>query len=318
MARQRPPSRAAVDLNEAIDSALELLGYGLRTAGVEVERKPAAGLPKVWADPDQISQVLTNLIVNAQQALADWSGPRRLTIATRFEADAGMVTITVVDTGPGVPADLKLRIFEPFFTTKPMGMGTGIGLSVSHSIIASHGGTLEVGDTPKGGATFTIRLPLGTSATATAGTKIDIPAPRDAGRVLIVGDEPEVAQTLAEILGNQHYRIDVANSGEEALEKLRREDYSVVLSDIRMPAMDGIELYGKVRALKPELAARLIFVTGDALNGTVLDFLDGTGRPRIEKPFMPAEIRHLVAATIAAARSRVGRQAAELADMPSA
>src|SRR5262249_32866016 len=101
MARQRPPARTEVNVNQAVAAALELLGYGLRTAGIEVHSSLARSLPPIWADPDQISQILTNLIVNAQHALADWAGPRRLAVATAWDGLGGMVEISVVDSGPG-------------------------------------------------------------------------------------------------------------------------------------------------------------------------------------------------------------------------
>jgi PAS domain S-box-containing protein len=299
MARQRPPSRAAVDLNEAVESALELLGYGLRTAGIEVRRELAPGLPTIWADPDQISQVLTNLIVNAQQALTDWPGARQLTLATRVdESGPRMARLSVTDSGPGVPAAIRSRVFEPFFTTKPVGVGTGIGLSVCHSVVTSHGGTIELEDAPGGGTAFVIRLPLGGGAEAMAVPAKEQASPAGGARVLIVDDEPEVAQTLADILGNGQYRIDVVESGQAALDRLQKIDYSLILSDIRMPNMDGMELYRRLKLLKPALAERVILVTGDSLSPSVLAFLDESGRPRIEKPFSPADIRRLVAAAL--------------------
>src|SRR5690606_14001078 len=119
------------------------------------------GLPTIWADPDQLGQVITNLVINAQQALAEGSGPRRLTVTTRAEAGGSQVTLVVADSGPGVPADIRSRIFEPFFTTKPVGIGTGIGLSVTHSAVTAHGGSVEVREAAGGGAEFVVRLPTG-------------------------------------------------------------------------------------------------------------------------------------------------------------
>ena len=176
MARQKPPSRSAVDLNQVIDAALELLGYSLRTAGIDVRVDLERDMPAIWGDPDQISQVLINLIVNAQQALGESSGPRNLAIATRFDLRDGMIWLTVTDSGPGVPPAIKSRIFEPFFTTKPVGMGTGIGLSVCHGVVTAHGGTIVVEDAPGGGAVFVIRLPPITQAPEVAAA-----APLDQG-----------------------------------------------------------------------------------------------------------------------------------------
>jgi PAS domain S-box-containing protein len=299
MARQRPPTRAAIDVNAAVEGALELLGYGLRTAGIEIRRELAPRLPAVWGDPDQISQVLTNLIVNAQQALADWGGPRQLTLATSCDAAAGMVELRAIDSGPGVPDKIKSRIFEPFFTTKPVGVGTGLGLSVCHGIVSSHGGTIAVADAPGGGTIFTVRLPLGAAEEAEA------PAPRAAvprsgeGQILIVDDEPEVAQALADILETAGFRADVVDGGAAALEAVRVHDYALVMSDLRMPGMSGIELYRRLAETRPELAERFVAITGDTLSTSVQTFLEETKRPCIEKPFVPSEVREMVAVCLA-------------------
>jgi CheY-like chemotaxis protein len=164
--------------------------------------------------------------------------------------------------------------------------------------VTSHGGTIELEDAPGGGTAFVIRLPLGGGAEAMAVPAQEQASPAGGARGLIVDDEPEVAQTLADILGNGQYRIDVAESGQAALERLQKTDYSLILSDIRMPNMDGMELYRRLKILKPALAERVILVTGDSLSPSVLAFLDESGRPRIEKPFSPADIRRLVAAAL--------------------
>jgi PAS domain S-box-containing protein len=299
MARQRPPARTAVDVNQAVGSAIELLGYGLRTAGIELRLELADGLPPIRADADQISQVLTNLVVNAQQAMAEWPGPRRLAISTALDKADGMVRIAICDSGPGIPAAIRPRIFEPFFTTKPIGVGTGVGLSVCHGIVTSHGGTIAAAAAPGGGALLEVRLPIGEAAEAPARAAEKEPQPAAGGRVLIVDDEPEVAETLAEILQADGWRIETADSGQAALERVLANDYDVVLSDIRMANLDGLAFYGRLKELRPALAGRFIVVTGDTLSGAVRAFLDETGLPCLEKPFIPGEVRRRVAATAA-------------------
>jgi PAS domain S-box-containing protein len=295
MARQRPPSRAAIDINETVSGALELLAYGLRTAGIELVRELEPNLPPVWGDPDQIGQVVTNLIVNAQQALAERPGLRRLTIASSYDAAAKMLQLSVTDNGPGVPAKIKSRIFEPFFTTKPVGVGTGIGLSVCHGVVSAHGGSIAVEDAPGGGALFVVRLPAGGGLEAAAdGPAAPIAELTSAAHVLIVDDEPEVAETLAEILTSAGHRIDVVDNGAAALEKARERDYALILSDLRMPGMDGIELYRRLVKLRPDIAKRFIAVTGDTLSPSVQTFLSESGRPCLEKPFNPAEVRQML------------------------
>lgn len=156
MARQQRPQASACDLNGLVETALDLTEFGLIQAGVVVERDLCADAPQAYADPDQIQQVLVNLIVNAKQALSDWDGPRRLTVRTYHEEN--LVKLLVADTGPGVPDALRHRIFDPFFTTKPKGAGTGVGLSFSQGVVEAHGGQLVLLETDDGAA-FELSLP---------------------------------------------------------------------------------------------------------------------------------------------------------------
>src|SRR5262249_38720188 len=159
------------------------------------------------------------------------------------------------------------------FTTKPVGLGTGVGLSVCHGIVAAHGGTITVEDAPGGGACFVVRLPLG-SGSEDAVSEVEKDASAPAGqRALVVDDEPEVATMLAEILERSGWQVDTADSGQAALELVLASDYDLLLSDIRMPNLGGLELYQRLKQLKPDLARRFIVVTGDTLSAAVRAFL---------------------------------------------
>ena len=164
LARRRPPERREVDLNETVLAAIELVTYALRTDEIDLTLDLADGSPHLWADADQLNQVVTNLVVNAQQALQASPAPRRISVTTRFDQDAGTIRLMVADNGPGVPADIRSRIFDPFFTTKPAGLGTGVGLSLVHNIVYGHGGTIVLDETPGGGATFAAELPVRAAA----------------------------------------------------------------------------------------------------------------------------------------------------------
>jgi signal transduction histidine kinase len=157
MARQKPPERRAVQLNDIVRAAADMLGYTLRSHGITVDLALADDMPVAQADPDQLGQVVLNLIVNAQQALGNVDAARQLTLATGVElARPGReprVWLRVADTGPGVPEEARARIFEPFFTTKGAGLGTGLGLSVSRAIVREHGGELTL-EPHAGGASF--------------------------------------------------------------------------------------------------------------------------------------------------------------------
>jgi PAS domain S-box-containing protein len=296
MARNREPMRRAVDVNEVVERALELLDYGLRTAGVEVRRNLAPGLPPVSADPHQLQQVVANLLINAQQALEERPKPRRLTVTTRREPD-GYLRLVVSDNGPGVPASARPRIFEPFFTTKPFGVGTGVGLSVCHAIVAQHDGQISLEDTPGGGATFVVALPAAATAAAHGDPAMESVTPMPAARrALVVDDEVEVAEVLEEILQGQGFEVDTVHSGAAALERLRTNDYDydAILCDLRMPDTDGAMVYAWLRRERPALATRVLFVTGDTLGPAASRFLASAGRPFLEKPFLPADVRRVL------------------------
>lgn len=155
-ARKAEPRTISVDVHALIDRTLRLCTYRLRTAGVEVELALASDLRRVRGDDRQLQQVLLNLIVNAEHAMAT---TERRVLAIRAANELEHVVIAVSDTGIGMTPDVQRRAFEPFFTTKPEGMGTGLGLSISYGIVHMHGGRLLVESAPGDGATFRIVLP---------------------------------------------------------------------------------------------------------------------------------------------------------------
>ncbi|HSA82011.1 MAG TPA: ATP-binding protein, partial [Geminicoccaceae bacterium] len=222
-----------------------------------------------------------------QHALQTRSPPRRLEITTARQN--GTVRIEVADNGPGIPTPIAERIFEPFFTTKPQGAGTGIGLSVCHNIVGAHHGEIAAASRPTGGAMFTISLPAseaGTPAPAAPAMSVGI-----RGRILIVEDEVEIAQMVAEVLRRDGHEIVLATSGREALARLAAEPVDLILSDLRMPDLDGPGLHRELAALAPALARRVVFVTGDVLTPETGRFLGETGLPVLEKPLDPYDLR---------------------------
>ena len=211
-----------------------------------------------------------------------------------FDSLAEVLCIRVADNGPGVPAHLRTRVFEPYFTTKPTGMGTGVGLAVSLGIVEAHGGTLTVDCPIEGGAVFTILLPVST-VKATGADAEPSWKPTASGRtILIVDDEAEIRDALAEILTGARHRVVTAGSGREALERMGEDHYDVILTDIRMPDLDGRALYQEIEQRWPGHAGRVVFVTGDTLTSALREFVCESGRPVIEKPFLPNEVRRIV------------------------
>ena len=294
MARQQETRREAVAVAPLIEGALELLGDGLRNDGIEVLREVPAGLPPVLGDPDQLHQVLTNLVTNARHAMEASDPPRRLRLMAR--AIGGEIEIQVADSGPGIPADQRGRIFDPFFTTKSVGSGTGLGLSVSRGIADALGGSLELVPTEVG-ASFLLRLPCAGAVGPAARDAPALAAPASATprTALIVDNEAELASSVRRVLETLGYRCQLAASGREAQRLLARHDYDVILCDLRMPELSGEELYGWLETNRSDLCRRIAFVTGDTMRQEADSFLARSRRPTLEKPFLPEDVRRLVA-----------------------
>jgi PAS domain S-box-containing protein len=295
MARQQRPERGPVAINKVVSAALDITGYAISTSSIEVDLDLADDIPPILADEDQLHQVLLNLIINAQQSLQDQRPPRRIRVQSRLDPAADVIRIAVADNGPGIPVHLRARVFEPYFTTKPMGVGTGVGLAVSLGIVEAHGGTLTVDCPDEAGAVFIVTLPVicpDAVAAAVGTTWKPDPSRRT---VLVVDDEEEIREALTEILSGARHRVVTASSGREALELMASERYDAILTDIRMPDLDGRALYQEIERRWPGQARRVIFVTGDTLASALREFVSQSGRPVIEKPFLPSEVRRVVA-----------------------
>jgi two-component system NtrC family sensor kinase len=295
LARQDLPEQTSVRLNEVVEDAMQVLAYTLQLDNIDVEQSLSADLPPLWADPHQLHQVIINLLTNAQQALHDTPPPRRITLATCFEASPDRVIFEVADNGPGIPPELQERILEPFFTTKPPGVGTGLGLSLCQGIIDSHGGRLSVESQPGQGAVFRVELPvIEPLAPVVEATEPEVAAPICGKDLLIVDDEVGTATALVRVFHRDGQILDTAANGREALDKLRARSYDLILCDLRMPELDGPSLYRALACERPHLQRRFIFLTGDTLSPEAKAFFDETRAPHLAKPFRAAEIRRLV------------------------
>ncbi len=292
LARRRPPERQPVALNQVIEESVELLAYELKVENVEVVLDLAQDLPSLWADPHQLHQVVVNLVSNAHHAMRETPPPRRVTITSRFDPARERVSIEVADTGPGIPPEIRSRIFQAFFTTKPPGQGTGLGLSLCQGIVENHGGTIRVESTPGQGAVFRIDLPVETAPVAPA-EEVQAPEilpPLRGKSILVVDDEPEIVTVLTEILSTDGHHVETAANGALALDKLGQRDYDAILTDIKMPELDGTGLWREMERGHPGLLRRVIFVTGDTLGPETREFLKQTGVPCLTKPFIEEQV----------------------------
>jgi two-component system NtrC family sensor kinase len=286
-ARKRQSTRTMVDLNQVVRETLALRAYEQRVTNITVIDALASGLPQVFADPHQLQQVLLNLVINAEQAMLSANGRGTIVVRTWHDPARETLALELNDDGPGVPPEVQATMFDPFFTTKDVGKGTGLGLTVAYAIVQEHGGRIRVESADARGASFIVELPV------TPGTRREQAAAptaeelkRLAGRrVLVVEDEPGLASAVCDALTDAGFLVDRAADGEEALGYVRERPYDLVICDLKMPRLDGRAFYRAIAATAPELAARLIFVTGDVVGTDAERFLEESGCPWLAKPF---------------------------------
>jgi two-component system NtrC family sensor kinase len=288
-----------VTLNPLVVETVELLAYPLRVDNVTVHLHLDEQVPPLWGDAHQLRQVLLNLLTNAQQALRAAPGAREVTCTTQYDPPSHQITLTVADTGPGIPLGLQGRIFEPFFTTKPPGVGTGLGLPLCRGICEAHGGTLEVTSALGQGTTFRITLPVGTVPASSPLPPGPVKESAGGGQtLLIVEDESSLASGLARLLRRDGYTVDIAANGRLALARLDERAYDCILCDVRMPDLDGPSLYRLLERQQSRLCQRFIFLTGDTLEPATQAFLEQSGAPCLTKPFTGAEARRIIQHTL--------------------
>ena len=285
------PSR--VDLQPILDSCLNVAWSEIRRRHARLVRD-VEPLAPVLADPGRLSQVFLNLLLNAAQFLPDAApGAHEIRVVGRTLAD-GRVAVEVHDTGAGIAPEHLPRIFDPFFTTKAPGRGTGLGLSICHAVVSGLGGAIEVETAVGKGSCFRVLLPgIRPEARREAEVATSL-ALTPGARVLVVDDEPLVGSMLRRTLAE--HDVTVVLNGEAALERLRAgERFDVVVADLIMPGMSGMELYGAVRARHPALAPRFVFLTGGAFTPEARQFLETERVEWLEKPFDVAVLREAVA-----------------------
>ncbi len=287
------PSRA-VDVSALLEIAIGLTAHEIRHRAQLV--CDYAAVPLVRAKPAELRQVLLNLLVNAAQAIPEGEAHMNEIRATARTDEHGRAVIEIQDTGTGIPPDVAARIFEPFFTTRPEGKGLGLGLSVSRDIIAALDGEITVDSVVGKGTTIRVMLPPCYEDAVASGPPAEAPEPAatsDRRRILILDDDRPVAAALA--LELEEHDVVVAESGREALEILRHDqDFDVILCDLMMPEISGMDVYESLRLLSPTLQGRVVLMTGGAFTARARQFLANVDAMMIEKPFHPGQLHAVV------------------------
>jgi len=278
-----------VDVRRVLQSSLSMAQNEIRHRAKVVRR--LGQVPRVRGNESRLGQVFLNLLINASQAIPEGRADEN-EICVEVGLDAsGRVLVTISDTGAGIESSSLEDVFTPFFTTK---QGVGLGLAICRDIVASHGGDIEVESEVGRGTTFRVRLPTDETPVA---PEAPLPVAATSGRalsVLIIDDEPAILELLSQVLGTEH-RVKTADRAREAFAWLAAgAQFDVILCDLMMPEMTGMEFYSKVLEKLPEIAPRVVFLTGGAFTPSARQFLATTSNLCVEKPFRNAALRELV------------------------
>lgn len=293
----------AVDPPAVLDSALRLMGNDMRLrARIECDYRPT---PAVTGNHAKLHQVFLNLFINASHAIEEAYGPvdaeppqsrqgdAQIRVTTDTDANGDCV-IEISDTGVGIAPELLDRIFDPFFTTKPVGVGTGLGLAMCRSIIASMSGEITVRSELGCGTTFRIVLPRARVASAPPQTmQTQRRARMPKLKLLVVDDNRAIGESVAATLGDYH-QVEIADNGHAALSELKRQSYDVILCDLRMPHMNGIELFRALQDAGRGDERRIIFFTGGHVSEATRNFLQRHKRPCVSKPISEEQLEKVV------------------------
>jgi signal transduction histidine kinase/CheY-like chemotaxis protein len=315
-------ARGWQQINRIVRDAIAVREPQLQAAGIDLTLDAAERLPLVYVDHTRLEDVIVNLIQNAEAAIASRRDGKALTrqvperargeirVVTRMQSEPDRIFVEVQDNGSGLKEEDLLRVFDPFFTTREVGQGTGLGLSVCYGIVREHGGQIVARNAPTGGAIFTIELPVMAEslvAATAAASGFTAPAPEPAASTpspvftlppeedldrtprqrtaLVVDDEESNAALVRRVLAGAGYDVESTTLSRRALVMIERNAYDAVIADVKMPELSGQELYGRVCQIRPEMARRFIFITGDIDGDDTREFLEQTRCSYFMKPF---------------------------------
>lgn len=281
-----------VDIRAVLESSLRMAAAEIRPRARLV--REYAEVPPVEGSESRLGQIILNLIINAAQAIPEGRAEENeIGVALRME-EFGRVVVEIWDTGSGIPPDILPRIFDPFFTTKPSGVGTGLGLAICHRLITALGGEITVESQVGEGTRFRIFLPAAHQAAQEEANVLAPPTAQPRATILLVDDEPALRMTIHRILQTE-YDVSAVGSAKEAIQLIiGGARFDLILCDLMMPEMTGMDLHAELDRMTPDQAGRMAFVTGGAFTEHALSFLERMPGSVIEKPFTSARIRQFV------------------------
>ena len=283
--------REPVNVHRVLEMAINMTWNEIRHRARLV--KDFGTVPLIEANESRVVQVFLNLLVNAAQAIPTGATDRNeIRVVTRTEGPS--VVVEVRDTGGGIPQQNLSRIFDPFFTTKAVGDGSGLGLSICHGIVTALGGHINVESQLDQGTTFRVSLPMATGGSRPPRALQHVIPTGRRGRILVIDDEPLLCAAMSRALSAEH-EVTTFETARDALELIADgEVFDVILCDLMMPQMSGMDFHGELVRVAPRQAERTIFVTGGAFDPFARAFLDRVGLPRMEKPVDVQSLRALI------------------------
>lgn len=285
----------SVNLEEALETAVHMGASEFRYRAQLIRDFQGAGA--VWGNETRLVQVFLNLIINAAQAFTT-DDPQVNRIIVRAYQEGPSTICEIEDNGMGIPEENLERIFHPFFTTKPVGVGTGLGLSICHGLVYSMRGTLTVRSQANKGSCFRVSMIRSDEAPPRSARRTPSTSPLGRARVLIVDDEPLILRSVSRLLQDQHDVVLAAN-GKEALARIRNDGpFDLVVCDLMMPAMTGMELHTEIARTDPDVASRFVFLTGGAFTEEARRFLASVDNPTLDKPVQSNLLRSVLSGVL--------------------
>lgn len=294
LARQQPSQPVVIDLNEIVIDVLDSTGDVIRESNIDVVLETQKSLPRVVADPDQVRQVVVNLLVNAQQALDDVDYGRVISIRTRHASEAGNVLIRVSDNGPGIPSEISSRVFEPLFTTKPPGKGTGLGLALCRRIVETNKGSIELESSSARGTTFVVTFPESSEPPPVEDW------PRRLGQkapgkldILVVDEDADLGMQLSEMLIEEGHGVEVVESEYVGLERVRKRAFGALFCRAGASGSSIRSFLRSIDEMRPGTVGKLVFVVARDVDREVIAALDQFERPYLMEPLREREVREV-------------------------